>query len=148
MCGHLERFRAKNNVPVYGHLCASCWRQRPEEEREGYFLLFRPSEIVLAQPIPLVDTFRSSEREAAATVLVRACDRLGDEWQFISHDDFLRTLQHDRAESREPICYLTHNPFWYPDLVALVDAGYAMKTGERYCFTDIGYRALSKWVRP
>lgn len=110
---------------------------------------FRPSQVVLA-PIPFAATMGRLEREAAATILVRASVRAGDDWRPFTPQELGEAIRADLEEKVEPLSGLNSNPFFRPDFHDLVAAGYAASTLERGApieFTPKGFEALSRWVR-
>lgn len=116
----------------------------------------KPSDIDLTATIPpLVDTMRSAEAEAMASLLVLALAANGDEWRPIGwsevRDHFLGLIR----ESVEPWVSLARNPFWRPGLSRFL-AEQHDETGFSYCFatkdkndqisfTFAGLLALSKY---
>ncbi len=110
---------------------------------------FRPSDVVLAG-MPLVDTMGRAEAEAAATLLVRACQSLGDAWQDIEPRAIGEVIKADLAAGREPLASLNRNPFFRPDAHELVRRGFAEWVGEAagaLRFTPAGLERLRRWVR-
>lgn len=109
---------------------------------------FRPSQVALSVP-PLTGTMGRSEREHAATLLLRALVREGDTWQALAPPQIGLAIRADLEERVEPISALSRNPFFRPDIPDLVAAGFAEFDRERrISFTDKGLEALSRWVRP
>lgn len=110
---------------------------------------FRPSDVVL-HAVPLVDAMGRLEREAAATIIVRACVRGGDTWRPVFPTEIGEAMRADLAEKLEPLTSLDRNPFWRPDFRDLAAAGYATSTFERGApleFTPKGLAALAPYVR-
>src|SRR3954471_7351128 len=82
---------------------------------------FKPSAVDLGGSFPpLAGTMGKSELEAAATLLVRACQAKGDRWQPLTPDDLAAVMKDDVAAKREPLASLIGNPFWRPDPFGLV----------------------------
>lgn len=112
-------------------------------------MTYKPSDVVLL-PIPLVGTMHKAEAEFAATLLVRACVRLGDTWQAVGPKELGMVIHADLAEEVEPLFGLRNNPFFHPDMLELVKRGYAKWTGKvggAVQFTAEGFTAMERWVR-
>ncbi|MFK5283266.1 hypothetical protein ACI3PL_27210, partial [Lacticaseibacillus paracasei] len=62
--------------------------------------------------------------EAAASLIVRACHALSDEWQAVTAKQIGGVLRADLAATREPFASLLRNPFFRPDIHAAIDAGF------------------------
>lgn len=109
----------------------------------------KPSEVALGV-VPLIATFGKAEIEYAAAILVRACHALGDEWRAVTWSEIEAVLKSDRTEGREPFASLILNPFFRPDVRALVDKGFARWTGGPggpIEFTPVGLVALFRCRR-
>jgi hypothetical protein len=116
--------------------------------------MIKPSEVMLLPPLPLVDTFGRVEREAAATLLIRACVRNGDTWQSITQVQIGEALRADLDEKIDPVHALRSNPFWRPvGFRELVTRGFAVFDGDPDAkgtpirFTDNAIALLEKWKR-
>lgn len=113
----------------------------------------KPSEISLLLSFPpLIDTMGRVEREAAATLLVRACQHKGDTWAPMEPLDIGAVIKYDLENQIEPLCKLNRNPFWRPDFCDLVDKGFARwtTTNDQHApieFTKKGLEVLSKHRR-
>jgi hypothetical protein len=59
---------------------------------------FKPSDVALGLPIPLIGCFKSSESELMAAMMVRALVRDGDEWKPITPHMVGLGLKQDVAE--------------------------------------------------
>lgn len=122
---------------------------RAPEEGSALVTAFRPSEVILTE-IPLVATMGRVEREAAATIIIRASVRGGDTWRPIYPAEIGEAIRLDLDEKLEPLTSLNRNPFWRPDFRDLAAAGYATSTfelGAPIEFTAKGLAALERWVR-
>ena len=114
---------------------------------------FKPSQVVLYTPMPLVDTFKRAENEIAAAIIVRTCQVNNDEWQGITPAMIRKMLEDDTTAGVNPMSSLQNNPFARPDMWGLIDAGFAQDIGtpEQRCivFTPAGFARLSEkgWVR-
>ncbi len=109
---------------------------------------YKPSEIVLGVP-PLVGTMGRAVAEHAAALMVRACVRNGDRWQEMTPPMVGEAMKADADEKIEPTCSLVENPFFRPNMHALVDAGYAEWVDEErgpLRFTDKAIEAMRRWV--
>ncbi len=112
---------------------------------------FRPSEVALFTPLPLVGTLGRTEREVAAALLVRACQVNGDTWQPVSPAMVGETLKRDVAEGVQPFASLNSNPFVRPNFGELVEHGYAagdLEKGEPLSLTDKALVEIAKYRRP
>lgn len=101
---------------------------------------FRPSDVPLRRPVPLVGTMGKAEVEAAAAWLVLALRDNGDEWGGVAASD-LKVVQDEHSAS---LLWLT-NPFLVPDFDGLVDRGFAEFVGAKrrvLRFTSAGIQAL------
>lgn len=113
---------------------------------------FKPSDVVL-DAIPLVATMGRLEREAAATIMVRALVRGSDTFQAITPHDIGVAMKKDLEEHAMPLEGLRTNPFWRPDFRDLVAHGYAQFHGDPdvkntpISFTEKGVEALRKYRR-
>jgi len=111
----------------------------------------KPSDVVLNHIPPLVGTLGRSESEAAAALLVRACQVRGDKWAPVAAEDLGETLSADLDARVEPWASLDRNPFFRPDFWALVEEGNARFTGEAgkspIEFTEQGIEKLRRWAR-
>jgi hypothetical protein len=91
----------------------------------------RPSDVNLLDSVPpLVGTLHKSEREAAATLIVRCCVLNGDTWRPCKPEEIGHAIQHDLDGKIEPLHGLRNNPFWNPDFHALVAGGFARWLGD------------------
>jgi hypothetical protein len=110
----------------------------------------KPSDVILAVP-PLCACFGRAEREFAASLIVRACQVLGDKWQPIEPKQIGEVLEADVAAKTEPFASLTFNPVFRPDVWGLVEKGFARWTGEpgrTIELTEAGIAGLEKWRKP
>lgn len=112
---------------------------------------FKPSDVFLVAFPPLVGTMGKAELEAAAAMLVRACQVNGNEWSPRSPMDVGLALKADIDAGVEPWTSLNRNPFFRPDFRTLIDSGFARYTDESLEapieFTPMGLQALRPWVR-
>lgn len=116
--------------------------------------VFKPSQANLNWGFPpLVGTFKKTEAEVAASLMVRACVLGGDVWQAVTPSDIVRAIQHDIDGKINPIFDMSTNPFCRPDFDRLVKDGYAEFSGDPesegrpIAFTQVGLEAMSKWTR-
>lgn len=108
---------------------------------------FRPRQVRL-EGWPFGDTFGRLESEAAATVIVRVLQHLGDTWMPVYPEEIRRLLWHDMQHKVEPIYSLAGNPFWRADYQELADSGYAVIHDDGSVeFTLRGIEQLRKYVR-
>lgn len=111
---------------------------------------FKPSQVVMYTPIPLVGTLGRCEREIAAALLVLACVHHGDVWQPIMPRMIGLALEAAIKEGRQPWKSLETNPFARPDFHDLIAAGYATGDlsvgGSAITLTDKTFTAITKWV--
>ena len=111
---------------------------------------YAPSQVALIVP-PLVGTMESAQREFAATLVVRACQSLGDTWAPVKPEDIGKVIVADIEAKREPIYSLNRNPFFRPDFWKLADGKYGRWTGapgeSAIELTELGIRSLERWVR-
>jgi len=105
----------------------------------------KPSEVVLTG-VPLCGTMRKAEIEAAAAIIVRACQVKEDRWQALTLQQILDVSRKDFVAKREPFCSWLINPFLRPDFSGLVDGGWARFVGQALELTDKGITALDRWV--
>ena len=111
---------------------------------------FKPSDVVLCAPLPLIDTFERAVAEHAAAMIVRALARSKNEWRVITPQEVGAEIKADIEEDKEPFASLNKNPFFRSDFFMLVKLGYAEwenVEGKALKFTDKGIEALRKWVR-
>lgn len=110
----------------------------------------KPSEISLQTTYPpLAGTMGKSELEAAATLIVRVSQVLGDKWQALTFDSLVSVAIADVHGGVEPLASLSKNPFWRPDYAELAKRGYAKITGkddagEFIALTETGIKALER----
>lgn len=108
-----------------------------------------PSQIVLIVP-PLVATLGKAEIEHAAAVIVRACHANGDRWQPVTWEQVAAALRSDGAANTQPFAALIRNPFFRPDVHALIRAGFARVTVEEPMTVELTEEAISriaaKWM--
>lgn len=113
---------------------------------------FRPSQVILRVPLPLVATMGRAEREQAATLIVRACVREGDTWKPVTLKQIGAAGAADIEEQIEPLYSLRANPFFNPDFRDLVAHGFASCTFESGSPIELTPRAFeaiaARWVRP
>jgi hypothetical protein len=88
--------------------------------------MIKPSEIRFDTSFPpLVGTLGRTEREAAASLLILACQHHGDVWQPITVKQIGEALRAAVEAGRQPFTALNSNPFWRPDFHDLVAQGFA-----------------------
>lgn len=111
---------------------------------------FKPSQIVIDTPMPFIDTFKKSEAEVAAALIVLASVRGGGEWAPVFPHEIGELIRSDPAV-REWLS----NTFVRPDVYRLIADGFAEWVGEKpergdraVRLTDKGLEALRRWVRP
>ena len=119
---------------------------------------FKPSDVRFGGFPPFVGTFRKTEAEMAAALLVRTMQAPGDEWRAVSLPEVGARLKEDVDAEREPWKSLSTNPFFRPDFGSLVSDGFCeWKSGgdapitdpqRLLAFTPSGIEALRRWVRP
>lgn len=91
-----------------------------------------------------------AEAEAAATLIVRACQVKGDRWQSLAFDEISSVVMADVRGGVEPLASLSENPFWKPDYEEVVKRGFARLTGSDYgseafvALTEDGIKALQR----
>lgn len=111
---------------------------------------FRPSQVSLGGCFPpLVDTMGHAEAEAAAALLVRACQVQDDAWQDVDGEAIGRVIAEDLKNGTRPLCSMVTNPFVKPSMRDLVERGFAEWVSGRAAtvrFTRQGLDALRKWV--
>ena len=89
---------------------------------------FTPSQVDLT-PIPLVGTFKHSEAEGAATLLIRAMVEHGNKWQPILPKQIGTTMKADMEDSDSTLFAMKENPFWRADdFDSLIKEGFARFT--------------------
>lgn len=116
---------------------------------------FKPSDVDLSGSFPpLAATMGRVEREAAATLIVRACQVKGDAWGPVLPREVGEAWRTDREAGREPLASLASNPFWRPDVGECVAHGFARWLGDDgedrsapVELTEKGLQAISRWVR-
>ena len=108
---------------------------------------FKPSQVRLLNPAPLMNTFGRAELETAAAILILGMAYRDDTWDAISPHDCIPAAQacaHDRSRS------WLWNPFLQPSFAGLDAAGFvaAALSGAQVplYFTATGYAALAPWV--
>jgi hypothetical protein len=114
---------------------------------------FKPSQVDLT-PIPLVGTFKHSEAEGAATLLIRAMVEHGDKWQPILPKQIGVTMKADMEDKDSTLFAMKENPFWRADdFDNLIKDGFARFTEPELDrrspieFTEKGLARLrEKWV--
>lgn len=112
----------------------------------------KPSDVVISDPIPLVDTFGRVEKEVAAAYLILAMRNEGDFFQPVLPGTVgtARELFKERAGF-----HWLSNPYCIPDFDQLIKDGYAERTVPEalrkspLAFTEKGLGILrdSVWVR-
>ncbi len=91
---------------------------------------FKPSEVGLFRSfLPFIDTFKHSEVELAAGILVATMVYKGDVWESIGNEQ-IREWMEDEKQKGEYWSELFKNPFARPDFYQLVDDGWAVWEGE------------------
>lgn len=110
---------------------------------------FKPSEVAFdaRSYLPFVGTFRKTEAEVAAAILVRACHFHGDSWQPISFAMAKSAMLADAEAKREPFASWLTNPFARPDIYRLEADGFVEKVGDAHQFTAPAFEAMRRWVR-
>lgn len=114
----------------------------------------RPSDFLIQVP-PFVDTLGSSELEHTASLMVRACQVLGDKWQPLTLHQLIEVFRADIDGKVEPLASLSQNPFFRPTFFHLmVERGFARWVGEPGLntssleLTGSAIALLQKWTRP
>lgn len=108
---------------------------------------YKPSEVVLAVP-PLCGTMKKAEVEFAASIVVAACHHFGDKWQPLALKELGVAIRELLEAKAEPWNSLNTNPFFRPDIGALIESPFAEKGDDgRLSFTMEGFEALKRWVR-
>ena len=127
---------------------------KPKQKGTQMSTDYKPSQVVLREATPLIDTFEKAFAEQAGAMLVRACARNGDVWQAVWAKDMGAAIKLDVEEKIEPLFSCNTNPFFRPDFHLLIDKGFAEFVGDDdeglkrpIRFTDAGLKAMSKWVR-
>lgn len=91
---------------------------------------FKPSDVVMWRAVmPLIDTFGRAEMEAAAALIVLVCQRRGDVWAPVSAKSVGGELRSVIADGVEPWASVNRNPFFRPDIRALISKGFAQWVG-------------------
>lgn len=113
---------------------------------------FKPSDVVLTTP-PLGGTMRKTEIETAAGLVVFALAHAGDTWRPLPALELAAVLETAIAQQcEEPLKSWARNPFMRPDFRGLIDAGFAVETGEAGAkvleLTDRAFEVMKRWVRP
>jgi hypothetical protein len=113
----------------------------------------KPSEVQLfvRSFLPLVGLFERSENEFGAALLVRLCVKHGDVFAAHGPKAFGELMKEDRENNVEPWSKFYQNPFVFPDIRGLVQAGYAEFEGDAekggpVRFTDKGLQKLALTV--
>jgi len=103
----------------------------------------QPDEI-LVDVLPFVGTLGYAELEHAAAVIVFLCQREGA-WVAATEKMV------DKHQHVEPLATWVGSPFFKPDLLALVAAGYATRTqdpgGVGFALTDAVFEKLERYIR-
>lgn len=90
----------------------------------------KPSDVSLLSTYPpLAGAFGKVEAEAAAAVIIRACQLNGDRFQPVNQDMVQATLKHDFQNKTEPLASCVSNPFWKSDPGELCERGFARWVG-------------------
>jgi hypothetical protein len=110
---------------------------------------FKPSAVVLTTP-PFTGTFRKTEIEIAAGLIVCALAHTGDTWRALPARELGATLERLLSEAVEPIKSWARNPFMRPDFAGLVAGGFATRGGDdgnqTLELTPAAFEALKRWV--
>lgn len=119
-----------------------------------------PSSIPFRDGMPLTDTFRRSEAECMAALMVRCMAVRGDAWRPVTLREVFETFTNDTMAQVQPWCRLSTNPYFKPDPIELCKRhldvrgssfSYATLSGDTGLdrsieFTVHGYVALSRWT--
>lgn len=113
----------------------------------------KPSQINLtASAIPLTECFGRVEREAAATLMVRALQLGGDEFRPLRQKEIGLAIKHDLDNGISPLAGLDCNPLWRPDFNELIQFGFARWTTDEphppIEFTALGLERLRRFWSP
>lgn len=110
---------------------------------------FKPSDVVITTPTPLVGTMGQAEAEFAAALIVCVLRDSGDVWGPVAWKHVGAIVRRDVAENREPLWSLCTNPFLRPDAFRLAADGFATISDDHETveFTTKGVEALRRWVR-
>lgn len=110
---------------------------------------YRPSDLDVSLG-QFVATLGKSELEQGAALLARVCAVLGDRWEPHTFEEVAESFGRDVINDVAPWNRLVRNPFWRPDLRALVAAGFAtVEDGETICLTaEAISRIAERWWRP
>jgi len=111
---------------------------------------FKPSEIRLLAPAPLMNTFGRAELETAAAILILGMAYRDDTWDAISPHDCIPAAHASFGDHSRSWLW---NPFLRPSFAGLYNAGFidSMPDGGAQAamyFTATGYAALVPWARP
>jgi hypothetical protein len=109
----------------------------------------KPTDIDLCRSFtPLVGVFGHTEAELAASLLVRACQVQGDQWQDVDCRALGAVIKADLEIQREPFHSMNGNPFCRPDVHDLVKRGFAEWVDPLRVvrFTQAGLAALQKFA--
>lgn len=114
----------------------------------------KPSDVVLHEPCPLVDTFHHAEAEAAAAWLIFVMARRGDEFVDVWPKEMGEVVANVRNSEDEKLPSWFTCPFLRPDFDRLIEDGYAervspeMERKSPLRFTQKGLDKLkaSRWT--
>lgn len=122
-----------------------------QEKREALESEFKPSQLVVCDPVPFVDTFGRVERECAAAIMVMAMRERDDTWEVIYPRDCAEPLK--KFVEEKGYAWIS-NPFYRPDFPELISEGFVEEVGDPVegkgqglRFTSEGLAAMKKWVR-
>jgi hypothetical protein len=107
-----------------------------------------PSGIALVG-VPLVGALGKAEIEHAAALIIRVCQVRGDKWQPVDAEAIGDVLRAEVDAKNEPFCSLVRNPFFRPDVWALIEKGFGRWTAEpggAVELTQQAFDALARWV--
>ncbi len=99
--------------------------------------------------VPLVGALGKAEIEHCAALVIRVCQVRGDKWQAVDAAAIGEMLRAEVDAKHEPFCSLVRNPFFRPDVWALVEKGFGKwvaEPGGAVELTQVAFEALAKWV--
>ncbi len=114
---------------------------------------FKPSEVVLGIPLPLIGCFKHAESEVMAAMMIRALVRNGDSWGPVPPRMVGEAMRSDIEEKVPHVKTMLTNPFMRPHPHLLVEEGFAEWTAPEgaddrpLVFTAKAFEILSKLTR-
>lgn len=109
---------------------------------------FRPSDVVLYGPAPLVDTLGRVQLEQAAALVIWTLRRNGNVWRRVWHDEVEACLRVDALSGVGPVLSWCRNPAFRPDLAGLHARHFAFVTGRTAELTMLALQPIGeRWVR-